>query len=70
MVQKFDRKIFTFFSPHKDLGYLIYKLLSIVGALRNKKIKKSFMKKIMTVVTAVNGCSYCTWFLAKKAVSS
>ena len=24
----------------------------------------------MTVVTAVNGCTYCTWFHAKQAVSS
>ena len=24
----------------------------------------------MTIVTAVNGCSYCTWFHAKQAVSS
>jgi len=24
----------------------------------------------MTVVTAVNGCTYCTWFHAKQAVTS
>ena len=28
------------------------------------------MEKIMTIVTAVNGCTYCSWFHAKQAVSS
>ncbi|MCD6091025.1 MAG: carboxymuconolactone decarboxylase family protein [Bacteroidales bacterium] len=38
--------------------------------MRNKKLGKTFMEKVMTVVTAVNGCTYCTWFHAKQAVSS
>jgi len=28
------------------------------------------MEKVMTVVTAVNGCTYCAWFHAKQAVTS
>ncbi len=30
----------------------------------------AFVEKIMTVVTAVNGCRYCSWFHARQAVSS
>jgi AhpD family alkylhydroperoxidase len=70
MAQRFDRKIFTFGLLLKDLGFLLYKFPKIIGALRNKKINRAYMEKIMTVVTAVNGCTYCTWFHAKQAVSS
>ena len=70
MVREFDRKIFTFISLHKDLGFLLYKSPKIIGALRNEKISKAFMEKIMTIVTAVNGCSYCSWFHAKQAIAS
>ena len=70
MTQKFDRKIFTFGLLIKDLGYLLFHIPGITGAMRNKKIGRAFSEKIMTVVTAVNGCTYCTWFHAKQAVSS
>jgi len=70
MAHKFDRKIFTFSLLIKDLGFLLYKFPKIIGALRNKKIGKAYMEKIMTIVTAVNGCTYCSWFHAKQAVSS
>ena len=70
MAQIFDRKIFTFPLLITDTAYLLYKFPVIVSALRNKQISKAFMEKIMTVVTAVNGCSYCTWFHAKQAVST
>ncbi len=36
----------------------------------SKEIDNIFREKIMTVVTAVNGCTYCSWFHAKVAVSS
>ena len=70
MKQKFDRKIFTLKLLFVDLGFLMGKTPQIIAALRNKEISKSFMEKIMTVVTAVNGCTYCTWFHAKQAVST
>ncbi len=69
MAHKFDRKIYTFGSLHKDLGYFIINFPSIISAMRNKEIGKVFMEKIMTVVTAVNGCTYCTWFHAKQAAA-
>ncbi len=70
MHKYFDKKIFTFRLLLNDLGFLISNTGNISAALRNKKLGKMFMEKIMTVVTAVNGCDYCTWFHAKKAVSS
>jgi AhpD family alkylhydroperoxidase len=70
MAQKFDKKIFTFQLLCKDLGFLLYNFLEIIAAMKNKKISKAFMEKIMMIVTAVNGCSYCSWFHAKKAISS
>lgn len=38
--------------------------------MRNPDVGRVFMEKIMMVVTAVNGCTYCTWFHAKQAVIS
>lgn len=70
MVQKFDRKIFTFRLLLADLGFLFSHIPSIIRAMRNKKLGKAYMEKVMTVVTAVNGCTYCTWFHAKQAVTS
>ncbi len=70
MDHEFDRKIFTARMFIMDTFYLIFKLPTIIGAFRNKKITKAFMEKIMMVVTAVNGCTYCTWFHAKQAISS
>jgi len=70
MKKNFDRKIFTpglFFS---DTGFLLFRIPSIIGALRNKQISKAFIEKIMTVTTAVNGCTYCSWYHAKQAVAS
>jgi AhpD family alkylhydroperoxidase len=70
MEQKFDRKIYSLSLLLNDLGFLLIKTPQIIGAMRNKKISKAYMEKIMTVVTAVNGCTYCTWYHAKKAVRS
>jgi AhpD family alkylhydroperoxidase len=70
MEKGFGKKIFTARLYFKDLFHLLFNIPMIIGASRNKKITKSFMEKIMTVVTAVNGCIYCTWFHAKQAVSS
>ena len=60
MHKYFDRKIFTFPLLLNDLGFLISNTGNIVTAMRDKKLGKVFMEKIMTVVTAVNGCTYCT----------
>ena len=70
MTKFFSRKIYTFKLLMKDVGFLISKTPQIFATTRDKKISKAYFEKIMTVVTAVNGCAYCAWFHAKKAVSS
>jgi len=70
MKDNFDRKIYTFRLLLNDLVFLLCNTINIFAAMRNKKLGKVFMEKVMTVVTAVNGCTYCTWFHAKQAVSS
>jgi len=68
--QPFSKKIFTpglFFS---DLGYIIFHAPGMIGVSRNPAISKAFVEKIMSVVTAVNGCVYCTWFHARQATKS
>jgi len=70
LAQKFDKKIYTPDLLFNDISFLLINFPTIIAALRNKQISKAFMEKIMTVVTAVNGCRYCEWFHAKQAVAS
>jgi len=70
MIDDFDRKIYTFRLLLSDLAFLSRNIVNVFAAMQNKKLGKVFMEKVMTVVTAVNGCTYCTWFHAKQAVSS
>lgn len=66
----FSKKIFTAKLFFNDLIFLIRNIPAIRTAFRNEKIAKVFVEKIMTVTTAVNGCVYCSWFHAKKAMDS
>ncbi len=66
----YDKKIFSPAILFRDLGFLISRAPALVRAMRNPDIGPVFMEKIMMVVTAVNGCVYCTWFHAKQAVTS
>lgn len=70
MKHKFDKKIFTAATFFKDICFLTFRLPRIIGAFTNSKISRSFIEKIMTVTTAVNGCIYCEWFHVKQAMSS
>lgn len=70
MKQKFDKKIFTTKTFMNDIRFLITHMSKIRRAMHNEEISKTFIEKIMSVVTAVNGCTYCTWFHAKQAVES
>ena len=67
--QKFDKKIYTLGLLLTDLGFLLVKSPQIIAATQNKEISKSFMEKIMTIVTAVNGCTYCKWFHVRQAIA-
>lgn len=70
MKQGFDKRIFTTRLLLGDLGFFMWNVPGIVGALRNKRVTRSSMEKIMAVTTAVNGCVYCSWFHARQAVGS
>ena len=66
----FSRRIFTAGTLLSDVGFLLGRIPSIVGALRDERISRAFVEKIMTVTSAVNGCTYCSWFHAKQALAS
>jgi AhpD family alkylhydroperoxidase len=66
----FEKRIFTPALLLRDLGYLLARLPALVRALRNPEIGSAFAEKIMIVVTAINGCVYCSWFHAGRAVAS
>jgi AhpD family alkylhydroperoxidase len=70
MKHNFDRRIYNFSLLCKDIAYLLIHIPSIIGLLRDIKINKAFIEKIMLVVTAVNSCPYCAWFHSKKAIQS
>jgi len=70
MDQHFDKRIFTPDSFFRDTWFLISNVHHIAKAFGNTRIDKAFVEKIMTVITAVNGCVYCAWFHAKQAVAS
>lgn len=66
----YDKKLFTPGILFGDLGFLISRGPYLARAMRNADIGRIFTGKIMMVVTAVNGCTYCTWFHAQQAVTS
>jgi AhpD family alkylhydroperoxidase len=70
MANEFSRKIYTAKSLVKDAMYLLGKSPEIKAAFHDQDISRAFMEKIFIVVTAVNGCVYCTWFHVKQAISS
>lgn len=67
---RYDKKIFSPVSFLRDSGFLISRAPALIRAMRNPDIGRVLTEKIMMVVTAVNGCSYCTWYHAKQAVTS
>jgi len=66
----FDKRIFNGKSLIDDIAFLLLHMPSIVRALRKGQVTRIFMEKIMTIITAVNGCIYCSWFHAHQALSS
>ncbi len=66
----FTRKIYTLGTLMSDLKFLFTHVRQISSIKRNKDISKAFFEKIMTVVTAVNGCVYCAWFHANQSLKS
>ncbi len=70
MHKHFDRKIYTGSLLLSDIGFLISNISKLTKISKNKYINKAFVERIMTVTTAVNGCTYCEWFHAKQALDS
>ena len=68
MPETFTRRIYTLPLLLSDLGYMLTHMPQIGKTMR--ALDRTFVEKIMTVVTAVNGCVYCAWFHAKQAVAS
>lgn len=70
MKKGFSKRIFTPRTLAGDLWFLIKNLGRIAASRREGRISKAFAAKIMSVVSAVNGCVYCSWFHAKEASSA
>ena len=70
MTDRFEKRIFTPGLFLNDVGFLLTRGPSIIGAARDENITRTFVEKIMTVTTAVNECTYCAWYHAKSAVAS
>ncbi len=70
MKRHFQKRIYTPGLLLRDLLFLIQSTPDYVSLIRNPLITRPFYEKIMTVVTAVNGCVYCTWFHAQQAAKS
>jgi AhpD family alkylhydroperoxidase len=69
-MNQFHKKIYTFRQYRQDIGFILKNIPRFINAIRNKDIPRSFAEKIMLVITAVNGCCYCSWFHAKQAMTS
>lgn len=68
MAQYYNRNIYTFKTFWQDLKFMFSHRKLIKQTMRD--LDQTFVEKIMTVVTAVNGCRYCSWFHARQAVSN
>ena len=68
MTERFNRNIYTFKTFRQDLKFMLSHRKLIKKTMQD--LDHAFVEKIMTVVTAVNGCRYCSWFHARQAVSS
>ena len=70
MNDNFGKRIYAPSLFARDILYLASHLPEILGAVRSKSVSRKFAEKIMTVITAVNGCVYCQWFHGRQALSN
>ena len=70
IMENFSKNIYTFPLYREDVCFILKNIPGYRRAFRNREIPRSFAEKIMLVVTAVNGCRYCSWFHAKQALAS
>ncbi len=69
-MESFDRRIFTRRLLAQDVRYLFCHTREISDLMRSRTVTRAFMERIMSVVTAVNDCPYCSWYHAKQALES
>ncbi|MCB5253435.1 MAG: carboxymuconolactone decarboxylase family protein [Candidatus Cloacimonadaceae bacterium] len=67
MQKGFKRRIFTPRILASDIWFLLKNIRKFAVYRRNPTLDRAFLEKIMSVVTAVNGCVYCSWFHAREA---
>lgn len=67
MYEGFSKRIFTPRILAGDVNFLLSNVGGFIASQKNKTLSKAFVEKIMSVVTGVNGCVYCSWFHAKQA---
>ena len=70
MNDNFGKRIYTPSLFARDILYLASHITEILQAVRSKSVSRKFAEKIMTVITAVNGCVYCQWFHGRQALSN
>lgn len=70
MQNTYKKRIFTPGILARDLGFMLKNGRKLAAARKNPTLSHAFTEKIMTVVTAVNGCVYCSWFHAMEASSA
>jgi len=70
MKKQFGRKIYNLKLLVTDILFLLKALPKFKALKKDIAMTEVFREKIMTVVSAVNGCIYCKWFHAKMAVKS
>lgn len=63
----FNRRIFTADILAEDVTFLMENIGAIVASRNNESLNRAFIEKIMSVVTAVNGCEYCSMFHTMQA---
>lgn len=69
MKKGFDKRVFSAGQLFEDIGYFLANIPLMFRSFQDNKIDKAFREKIMTITSAVNGCTYCAWFHAGQALS-
>lgn len=69
MKKGFDKRVFSARQLFGDIGYFLANIPLMFRSFQDNKIDKAFREKIMTITSAVNGCTYCAWFHAGQALS-
>lgn len=66
----FNRRIYTFPAFKTDVRQIFDHMDELRQAVRQARVSKAFAEKIMLVVTAVNGCRYCSYGHSRAALAA